>query len=205
MTGRAYALRLALVLFIWIVVIPGVVIGALFALERAGGRETLLWFFLCIPVWVVGFLGSLWRTVHLRVRALSLPAWIAAMLLVLLPADWRSIFETRRLLQYLIFPPFLSAALALLVALMFWRERAADGDARASLGSARDVAIWSLAIHGALAAAALGTSIVSFFTHDSWAIWFQLRVHWAGRWWLLAVCGSLVWAIVESRQANAKA
>ncbi len=207
MSRRAYALRLALIFFIFVVAVPGVVLGLLYALEQsAGNRNAALgWgyaaFFIGIPLWALGFVIAICRAAYVRGRTAGLPAWIVLTLIVFLLADLRSVFEVRWLLHYLIFPPFLSAAIGLLVALMFWPDRTADGAAGdPSRAAAHNAAIWAWNVHAALASASLAAWILWFWTLSPYATLFQRYAIWAGRWWLFVLCGSMIWALFGGRR-----
>jgi hypothetical protein len=218
MTARAYIIRLVWVLVIFLALIPGVVIALLFGMEHTpGNRNSALGFayvafFIGIPIWALSFLITLSRTAYVRARALGLPFWIGLTLIVFLIADWRSIYDVSLLLRYPLplaygyVPPFFTAAIALLVALAIWPPRAADQQAsRTELMSAQDAAVWSWGIQALLGCASVAASVSWFWTISPVAAEIQRQAQWAGRWWLLAICGAMIWAMVESQRRPASA
>jgi hypothetical protein len=99
MSGRVYAIGLARVLFIFVVVIPALAVGLLYAIEMTRGRSSgglILEYailFLGTPLWLLCFAIALWQVVSRRARTVRLPFWVSPLVLVLLAADWRFVFS----------------------------------------------------------------------------------------------------------------
>src|SRR5882672_310364 len=161
MSARAYAIRLALLLLIFVIVIPGGVAGLLYAMEHSSGaRGAALGFgyvayFIGIPLWVLGFGIALWLTARARVQTVGLPNWVSLSLVVLVLADWRFFLWMFRPFV----APFLWGAILLLVALLFWPDRAAPGrDQRQPPGYGYVAAVWAWGFFALLACASLAAS-----------------------------------------------
>jgi hypothetical protein len=204
MSARNYILSLALVILVFVVLIPGGVLAVMYAMERAPGwRSTAIGFgyvafFLGIPLWILGFGIALWRTVAPRVRSVGLPAWAAFSLLVFVAADWRFFLW---LFQPL-FAPFLCAGTVLLVALMFLPDRPAPGDgAQPQSRPGFRLAVWALGIEAVLAAASLAGSLAWSFTGAMPLYRLDIHAQRYGYWWALALAAAMAWAIVEGRRA----
>ena len=91
-SGRAYAIRLALVVFIFVVVTPPALAAlAFFSVEVARDAGDLVWGFMIVVaivlLWVPGFAVALWLTVYPRTRTIGLPFWMPLLVLILLAAD----------------------------------------------------------------------------------------------------------------------
>jgi hypothetical protein len=156
MSGRAYAVRLALVVFIFVVVMPpALAVLAFFSVEAARDVGDIVWGFIIfvaiVLLWVPGFAVALWLAVYPRTRTIGLPFWMPLLVLILLAADWRFLDSLRSWPWP--FAPFLLGAFALLIALAFWPERAEGASPRTF---ANDCAIWALAGLGVLACASFG-------------------------------------------------
>jgi hypothetical protein len=144
MTSRAFAIRLAIILLVFVVVVPGAVVGLIYAMEKTPGwRDASLGlgyaaFFLGIPIWILSLAIALWRATAARARTLGLPGWIAASFLVLVIAEWKFFLW----MFYSFRVPFLAGAGVLLAALMVWPAPASNmGDAPAKASPARLAAI----------------------------------------------------------------
>jgi len=201
MSGRAYAIRLILVVFIFAVVIPALAAGLLYAIEatRSPSGNGLLFevfiIFLGIPLWVLGFAVALWQAVYPRTRSIGLPFWISPLVLILLAADLQ--FVSFSMWSPRPFGPFLLGACALLIALAFWPERA-EGASRRSF--ANDCAIWALAGLGVLACASfLGWQIGITFETPT-AVQTERYVRPAARWWVFLAIGAMIVTIVAGRR-----
>jgi hypothetical protein len=198
MSGRAYAIRLALVVFIFAVVIPALGVGLLYAIEVTrwrGGDGIILGFFLIlflgIPAWLVGFVSALWLVVHPRTRTVGLPFWVTLLVLILLAAEWQFQWSVRPS------APFLLGAVALLIALAFWPERAEGASPRTF---ANDCAIWALAGLGVLACASFVGSLIGATIGTMMAVQIDGYARFAARWWVFLAIGAMIFTIVAGRR-----
>jgi hypothetical protein len=200
MSGRAYAIRLALVVFIFAVVIPALAMGLLYAIEatRSPSGNGVIWevviVFLGIPMWLLGFAIVLWHVVYPRTRTIGLPFWMSLLVLILLAADLR-FFDSIRWSPRP-FAPFLLGAFALLIALAFWPERAEGASPRTF---ANDCAIWALAGLGVLACACVGT-LIGMTIGAMMAVQIDGYARFAARWWVFLAIGAMIFAIVAGRR-----
>jgi hypothetical protein len=196
MSARAYAIRLALLIVIFVVVIPGAVVGLLAALNASPeGRNAGLGFayaafFLGIPLWILSFAIACWWTASARARAVGFPFWVALSLFALVAADWRFVFWMFGHTSW-----FLWAAAALLVSLLFLPDRSSQP---AGLGF--HVATGAVAVEALLACLALAGSLVWSFTLFAPAMVVDRHAGRAASWWIFVLCGAMIWAIIEGRR-----
>jgi hypothetical protein len=133
MSARAYLIRLALLIVVFIVAIPGVVIGLMYWMETSPGwRSTgigfgYVAFFLGIPLWILSFAIACWRTASRRARTVGFPLWVALSLFVLVAAEWQLIFSLS-LFQERFRGWFLCGAAVLLLSLLLLPDRAAGDE-----------------------------------------------------------------------------
>ena len=203
MSATAYVGRLAVTLLVFVVLIPGTVVGLLYAVEHApGGRDAALGFgyaafFIGIPLWILGFGIALWRTARARIATVGLPGWVAFLLLVLFVADWRFflwMFQP-------FFAPFLGAAIVLLVALIFLPDRTLPvGGARLTSGFGVRLATCALGIEAVLASASLLASLGSVFTSSAPLYSLDAYARRFAVWWVFGLAAAMVWSIVEGRR-----
>jgi hypothetical protein len=201
MSGRAYAIRLALVAFIFAVVIPALAVGLADAIGptlRPGGYG-VLWgvviIFLGIPLWWLCFAIALWRVVYPRTRTIGLPFWMPPLVLILLAADWRFLRDIQWSPRP--FAPFLLGAFALLTALAFWPERAEGASPRTF---ANDCAMWTLAGLGVLACASFVGSLIGMTIGTMMAVQIDSYARFAARWWVFLAIGAMIFTIVAGRR-----
>jgi len=199
-SGRAYAIRLALVVFIFVVVTPPALAAlAFFSVEVARDAGDLVWGFMIVVaivlLWVPGFAVALWLTVYPRTRTIGLPFWMPLLVLILLAADWRFLDSLRRWPWP--FAPFLLGAFALLIALAFWPERAEGASPRTF---ASDCAIWALAGLGVLACASFVGSLIEMTMGTMMAVQTGGYARFAARWWVFLAIGAMIFTIVAGRR-----
>ena len=200
MSGRAYAIRLALVVFIFSVVIPALAVGLLYAIEatrsRSGNGLVFEYFilFLGTPLWLLCFAIALGRAVHQRARTVGLPFWVSLLVLILLAADWRISFQWS---FRPFFAPLPGGAFALLIALAFWPERADGAPPRTF---ANDCAIWALAGFAVLAVASFAGSLIGMTIGTMMAVQIEGYARFAARWWVFLAIGAMICTIVAGRR-----
>jgi len=207
MTSRAFAIRLAIVLLVFVVVVPGAVIGLIYKMEKTPGwRDASLGlgyaaFFLGIPIWILSLAIALWRATAARARTLGLPGWIAISFLVLVIAEWKFFLW----MFYSFRVPFLAGAGVLLAALLIWPAPASDrGDAPAKTSPARLAAIAAIGVHALLASAALAGSLVFSLTLSTSA--YQVETYatrFAGSWFFV-LCAAMIWAVVDAHRRRVR-
>jgi hypothetical protein len=201
MSGRAYAIRLALVVFIFAVVIPALAVGLLYVIEATRSRSGngLVWeyfiIFLGTPLWPLCFAIALWQAVYPRTRTIGLPFWMSLLVLILLAADWRFFLSIQWSPRP--FAPFLLGAFALLIALAFWPERAKGASPRTF---ANDCAIWALAGLGVLACASFVGSLIGMTIGTMMAVQIDGYARFAARWWVFLAIGAMIFTIVAGRR-----
>jgi hypothetical protein len=200
MSGRAYAIRLALVVFIFAVVMPAVIAAlTIYGLELARDGSDLVWGFIIFVaitlLWVPCFAIALWLAVYPRTRTIGLPFWMSLLVLILLAADWRLIDSVLWSLRP--FAPFLLGAFALLIALAFWPERAEGASPRTF---ANDCAIWALAGLGVLACASFVGSLIEMTIGTMMAVQIAGYARFAARWWVFLAIGAMIFTIVAGRR-----
>jgi hypothetical protein len=200
MSGRAYAIRLALTVFLFTVVIPALGAGLLYAIEatRSPGDWGVVLgvfiIFLGIPAWLVAFAVVLWQVVHPRTRTIGLPFWMPPLVLILLAADWRIMGDW----SYVhLFTPYLLGGVALLIALTFWPERTGDAPPRRFVN---DCALWALAGFAVLACASFVGSLVETTMGPPMVVQIGGYARFAARWWVFVAIGAMVFAIVAGRR-----
>ena len=203
MTPRAFAIRLAIILLVFVVLVPGTVVSLIYAMEKTPGwRDASLGlgyiaFFLGIPIWILSLAIALWRATAARARTLELPGWIAVSFLVLVMAEWKFflwMFYSFRI-------PFLAGAGVLLAALLVWPAPPSNtGDAPAKASAARLAAIGAIGVHALLASAALAGSLVFSLTLSMPA--YQVETYatrYAGSWFFV-LCVAMIWAVVDAQR-----
>jgi hypothetical protein len=202
MSGRAYAIRLALVVFIFAVVMPPVLaVLAFYSLAAAAAHSArdLVWGFIIFlaiaPLWVLCFAIALWLAVYPRTRTIGLPFWMPLLVLILLAADWRFLDSLRS--SPWPSGPFLLGAFALLIALAFWPERAEGASPRTF---ANDCAIWALAGLGVLACASFVGSLIEMTIGTMMAVQIAGYARFAARWWVFLAIGAMIFTIVAGRR-----
>jgi hypothetical protein len=200
MSARAYAIRLALLIVVFVVVIPGAVVGLLAALNASPeGRNAGLGFayaafFLGIPLWILSFAIACWWTASARARAVGFPFWVALSLFVLVAADWRFVFWMFGHTSW-----FLYGAAALLVSLLFLPDRGPSRETSQSPGLGFRIATGAVAVEALLACLVLAGSLIWSFTFFAPAMVVDRYAGRAASWWIFVLCGTMIWAIVESR------
>jgi hypothetical protein len=202
MSARAYLIRLALLIVVFVVVIPGVVVGLLYLMETSPGWRNAgigfgyVAFFLGIPIWILSFAVACWWTASRRARAVGFPFWVALSLFVFVAADWRLIFS---LFQEHFRGWFLYGAAVLLLSLSLLPDRSSDGETPQAPRVAFLAATAAVGVGALLACAVLIASLTYSFTLDSRAH----RVDWHARdlasWWFFVLGGAMIWAIVDGR------
>jgi len=203
MSARAYAIRLALLIVIFIVVIPGAVVGLLAALNASPeGRSAGLGFayaafFLGIPLWIMSFAIGCWWTASARARAVGFPFWVALSLFALVAADWRLIFS---LFQEQTKGWFLYGATVLLISLLLLPDRPVGGQVPQSSRVGFTVATVAVGIAALLACAALAASLIYSFTLNRSAFFVEVYARQAASWWIFVLCGAMIWAVIEGRR-----
>jgi hypothetical protein len=189
-------------MFIFVVVIPALAVGLIYAIEATRSRSGngLIWeyaiLFLGIPVWLLCFAIALWQAVNPRVRTVGLPFWVSLLVLVLLAADWHSALT----FKYRIHPfptPFLLGALALLIALAFWPERAEVASPRTF---ANNFAVWALAAFAVLAVASFVGTLIGMTIGAEMAIRIDGYARSVARWWVFLAIGVMICAIIAGRR-----
>jgi hypothetical protein len=212
MSVRAYILRLALLVLIFFVVIPGIVAFAFYHMNHsppwpdAGGHFNLFAFFVIMPLWLLGLAITLCWTASARAHTVGFPAWAPLTLLVCIGADWRFflwLFEHTA--------PFFSGGLVLLIALALLPERAVPTGDLPPPGRAFQLAMWALVVEavfaGVSAFASLGqaatTGLRYFrlpFPREIGWLWPVLdgQARQVGFWWVFVLAIAMLWAIVEA-------
>jgi hypothetical protein len=209
-SGRAYAIRLALMVFIFVVVIPAVIAAlAIYGLESARNTGDLIWGFIIfvavVLLWVPCFAIALWLVVYRRTRTIGLPFWISLLVLILLAADWQFLDALAKAASSGSairwppppFAPFLLGAFALLIALAFWPERAEGASPRTF---ANDCALCALAGLGVLACASFVGSLIGMTIGTPMAVQIGGYARFAARWWVFLAIGAMIFTIVAGRR-----
>jgi hypothetical protein len=202
MSGRAYAIRLTQVVFIFAVVIPALAVGLVYAIEATRSRSGngLVWeyiiIFLGTPLWLLCFAIALGQVVHRRARTVGLPFWVSLLVLIQLAADG-GFFLSFQWSFRPFFAPFLLGAFALLIALAFWPERAEGASPRTF---ANDCAIWALAGLGVLACASFVGSLIGMTIGTMMAVQIDGYARFAARWWVFLAIGAMIFTIVAGRR-----
>jgi hypothetical protein len=204
MSGRAYAIRLAQVVSIFAVVIPALAVAVLYAIEttRGGGSVGLIleYFIMFVGglLWLLCFASALWRTAYRRTRTIGLPFWVSLLVLILLAAeDWRFFISFGWSFRLFLASPFLWGALALLIALAFWPERAEGTSPRTF---ANDCAIWALAGFAVLAVASLAGSLIGTTVGTMMAVQIGGYARFAAGSWVFLAIGAMICTIVAGRR-----
>jgi hypothetical protein len=202
MSAHAYLRRLGILIFIFFVLIPGVVVGPVYLFNTSGAQNALLGagyivYFIGIPVWIISLAISLWRTVRLRVAAVGMPTIVAFSFIPLVLADWMAVMtffqSTHR-------PPFLLTALVVVLALIFWpagQARDAD-DPMCKL--ARTAAVGAILVQAALATLSVTGTLIQFFVATLLTYKLQSYPAWFGYPWLFVIVATQVLAIVVLRR-----
>jgi hypothetical protein len=200
MSARAYAIRLALLIVIFVVV-PGAVVGLLAVLgmtpegRNAGLGFAYAAFVLGIPLWILSLTIMCWWTASVRARAVGFPFWVALSLFVLVAADLRFFFWTLDRTLW-----FLCGAAALLVSLLFLPGRAPGRETWQPAGPGFRIATGAVAVEVLLACLALAGSLIWWFTKFAPAIDVERYAGRAASWWFFVLCGTMIWAIIEGRR-----
>jgi hypothetical protein len=216
MTSGDYLGRLAIIFGVFFVLVPGVFFGSglILGVSSQGALAAFgMLFLLGVPVWVLAFVIFLLRAVASRMTAVRLPSALALGLIPLLLADGMrvsSIFIIPSLpggwMNFIWrfqewFPAFLAGGLAVVIALVFWPQRVAEPDERASI--ARAVAIICFAVHGILACLPTLTMITMLVSPGS-LVRLQLAfdIHRLAIGTFAFVVLSQIWAIAEMRRSD---
>lgn len=204
MSSSKYAIRLAVVVFVFAIAIPGLVIGSFYLLQLGGPNvmfgSGLIAFFFGIPVWVIAFGIALWRTSRERLQVVGLPEALGWALMLLVGADAKFFLWIFRPFQ----APFLLGAIMLLIALIFWpdrgpREKSEDD----SIGGAKMIAIGSFFILVFLAGISLIGWLTNVVTLSRGAFLLEYNAKWFASWWIFVVGATMTWAVIDARQRRA--
>jgi uncharacterized membrane protein YhaH (DUF805 family) len=200
MSARAYLIRLAILVFVFVVAIPALAVGRLYVTDRSHNYATY-----STGIWTVALAIALWRVSRKRVQAVGLPYAISLGFIPLVLADWGFVllsFELVHNLQYFVHAPFLLSAILMLIALAFWptAETRTGGEPKRST-IARQAAIWSFAIQAILAGVSPAAYLSVFLARP--ALYFSIvsAPELLGRLLVVVVAVTQTWAIVEARRA----
>jgi hypothetical protein len=202
MTAHAYLRRLGILIFVFFVLIPGIVAGPVYLFNMSGGKDALLGagyiiYFVGIPVWIIALAISLWRTVRLRVAAVGMPTIVAFSFIPFVFADWMAVMtffqNTRR-------PPFLLTALVVVLALIFWPTGQAQDADDPTCKMAQTAAVGAILVQAGLATVSVAGTLAQFFVATLLTYNMQFYPASFGYPWLFVVVVTQVLAIVVLRR-----